>query len=47
LRSPVTGEQLAHTRLLTNRALKYMIRNAQYDRLGPMPINLGFLPQAW
>ena len=47
LLSPVSGDELAHTRLLSNRGLQYIITHGKYDRLGPQPINVNMLPEAW
>ena len=45
----MTGEELCHTRLIGNRALKHMIAGTNFDQLGPVPVNLSTLaePDVW
>ena len=46
-RSPVRGDEMAHTELLANRALRDIIAHRKYDRFGPLPVNLNALPERW
>ena len=45
--SPVSGEEMAHTELLVNRAMRELVHQRKYDRFGPLPINIGALPESW
>ena len=46
-RSPVSGDEMAHTELLANRALRDIVVHRRYDRFGPLPVNLNTLPERW